>query len=228
MSPFDPERFSRQLLLPEIGPEGQKRLHDARVLVVGAGGLGAPLIHALSAAGVGFLRIVDFDTISLSNLNRQTLYISSDVGLKKAERAAHWVRSFYPECEVEAVTKRLEASHLRGIDLAIDAVDNYEARLLLDRLTEEAGIPLVHGAVSGWSGQVATFAPGKTRYRELFGEPLDEGETAPQVMGVSAQTIGSLEATEALKQLLGIDDNLTNKLLTVDLRTYDFQIFALS
>lgn len=224
----DTERFARQLLMSEVGIEGQKRLLQSHVLIVGAGGLGSPLIHALAAAGVGHLRIVDCDTVSPSNLNRQTLYQVADIGKSKAEKAGTWVKAFYPECRIEACSEYLGKKHLTGIDIAVDAVDNYRTRLLLDRLTEEAGIPMVHGSVSGLIGNVATFVPGRSRYRDLFGNPDDDSEKAPpQVLGVTAQTIGSIEAAEVLKQILGLEGNLSGRLLTADLRTYDFRLFDL-
>ena len=244
MALIDRERFRRQLGLPGFGEEGQLRLFRSRVLVVGAGGLGSPVIHALAAAGVGCLRIIDYDTVSLSNLNRQTLYRRSDIGRMKSEAASEWVRSFYPECTVEAFAEPLSENHLKGMDLAVDATDNYPARLLLDRLTETAGIPMVHSSVSGLAGQVATFLPGGRRYRELFpigGQSESERSERssdekprtiediepPLVLGAAVQTIGSIEAAEVLKQLLGLPDNLSNRLLTADLSRYDFQIFDL-
>lgn len=224
---FSP-RFDRQLSLPEIGKEGQRRLSMSHILIVGAGGLGSPLIHALAAAGVGHIRVVDYDSVSLSNLNRQTLYHVADVGQKKAVLASQWIKEFYPECEVEAIAEPLRKEHLLGINVAVDAVDNYAARFLLDKMTEEIGIPMVHASVSGWQGQVATFVPGKCRYRELFGELNDDEEsTPPQVLGAAAQMIGTLEAAEVLKQLLSLPNNLSNKILTADLSTYTFQTFTL-
>ena len=226
MALIDRERFRRQLGLPGFGEEGQLRLSKSHVLIVGAGGLGSPVIHALAAAGVGHLRIVDYDTVSLSNLNRQTLYGYSDIGRMKSEAASEWVRSFYPECTVEAFAEPLSEIHLKGMDLAVDATDNYPARLLLDRLTETAGIPMVHASVSGLAGQVATFLPGGLRYRELFGETEEPSEPdPPHVLGAAVQTIGSIEATEVLKQLLGLPDTLSGRLLTADLGSYTFQIF---
>ena len=220
------ERFSRQLPLPGVGEEGQRRLAEARLLIVGAGGLGSALIPALAAAGVGCLRIVDFDAVSLSNLNRQILYRPSDIGRPKAEAAAEWVRAFYPECSVEACPEPLEKKHLIGMDLAIDATDNYAARLLLDTLTEAAGIPMVHAAVEGLRGEVATFRPGGVRYRCLFGAPEDD-DAKPAVLGAAVAVVGALEATEVIKQLLALTGNLTGRLLTVDLSAYAFQTFDL-
>lgn len=207
------ERHSRQLRMPEIGPEGQARIARARVLVVGCGGLGAPVIEQLAAAGVGHLTLVDDDAVERSNLNRQVLHRAEDIGRKKAERAAEWVRALDPELSVAPLVRRLGVHDARDLakehDLVVDCVDGLPVKFLLNDACVLEDVPLVHGAATGLSGQVL-FVPGGRGpcLRCLFEEVPPPGAVPScQEVGVLAATcgfVGSLMALEALKHLAGV------------------------
>ena len=169
-------RYNRQIMLPQIGVEGQERLLAAHVLLLGLGGLGSPLAMYLAACGVGRLTLIDSDRVELANLQRQILYRSSDLGAGKAERAFRALADLNPEVRVDAVAERADLAllrgRLRGVDLAVDATDNFETRQALNRACVEAAVPLVSGAVIRMEGQVAVFRnrrPGDACYRYLFG-----------------------------------------------------------
>lgn len=223
------ERYSRHLRLPEIGVEGQRRLEAARVLLVGAGGLGSPAAFYLAAAGVGRLRLVDDDVVDRSNLQRQILHTDARVGVPKVESAAAALAALNPRARIEGVAERL-ASHnverwLDGVDVVIDGADNFATRYLLNDACVKLGKPLVYGAVHRFEGQVSVFDAGRQRgvapcYRCLFPEP-PSADTAPNcsevgVLGVVPGVIGLLQATEAIKLILGIGEPLHGRLLQFD------------
>ena len=223
------ERYSRHLLLPEIGARGQRRLEAASVLLLGAGGLGSPAAFYLAAAGVGHLRLVDDDVVERSNLQRQILHADADVGMPKVDSAEVRLSALNPRMTVEPVRERLHAGNverlLSGVDVVVDGADNFAARYLLNDACVKLGIPLVYGAVHRFEGQVAVFDAGRYRgvapcYRCLFPEPPPP-EAAPNcaeagVLGVLPGVTGLLQATEALKLLLGIGDPLRGRLLQFD------------
>jgi molybdopterin/thiamine biosynthesis adenylyltransferase/rhodanese-related sulfurtransferase len=227
------ERYSRHLLLPEVGEAGQQRLLRARVLLVGAGGLGSPAALYLAAAGVGYLRIMDPDVVERSNLQRQILHVDARVGESKAESAAGSLRALNPSVVVDARAQRVDAHNVRelvgDVDLVVDGSDNFEARYLLDAACSAAGKPLVYGAIHRFEGQVSVFggAPEAPCYRCLFPDP-PAAQDAPNcaeagVLGVLPGIIGTLQATEALKLLLGIGRSLRGRLLHVDALTMQFR-----
>lgn len=228
-------RYARQTMLPEIGDEGQRRLRAARVLVVGAGGLGSPVLLYLAGAGVGRIGIVDNDVVSLTNLHRQVLYTECDLDMPKAECAARRLRDMNRDAIVEPYVARLEQANAREIvaryDLVIDACDNVATRYLLDDVTAEAGIPYVYGAICGFEGQVSVFNCGERprRYRDLWPDEQAMLRTdAPKgVVGVTPAVVGSVEAGEALKLICGYGETLAGRLWTIDLRTMQAQIFEL-
>ena len=200
------ERYRRQLTIPEIGTEGQRKLAASSVLVVGAGGLGGPLLYALAGAGVGRLVVVDGDTVSLSNLNRQFLFDQADLGRPKAEAAAQRLSAFNPEITVEGIPLQLDEQNavelLVGCQLAVSALDNLPARLALNAACAGRNIPLVNGGVEGWYGSVQAVEFGKTsclacRYA---GTTPEEGG---QALGAVTGAVASLMATVALQMLLG-------------------------
>lgn len=206
------ERHSRQLLLPEIGPAGQARLASARVLVVGCGGLGAPVVQYLAAAGVGQLTLCDDDAVEPSNLNRQVLHRSADVGRSKAERAAEWVRELDDELQARPRTGRLGVHDAREAvrehDLVLDCTDGLPAKYLLNDACVLEDVPLVHGAATAFDGQVL-FVPGRGGpcLRCLFEEVPPAG-TVPScqeagVLGATTGLVGSLMVIEAVKHLVG-------------------------
>ncbi|MDQ3038543.1 MAG: molybdopterin-synthase adenylyltransferase MoeB [Pseudomonadota bacterium] len=223
------ERYSRHLRLPEVGVAGQRRLQAARVLLVGAGGLGSPAGFYLAAAGIGTLRIADDDVVDLSNLQRQILHTDARIGMPKVESAALTLTALNPRTSIEAVNERITASNvervLDGVDVVVDGGDNFPVRYLLNDACVKFGKPLVYGAVHRFDGQVSVFDAGRRRgvapcYRCLFPEP-PAPETAPNcseagVLGVLPGVIGMLQATEALKLMLGIGEPLRGRLLQFD------------
>ena len=218
-------RYSRQLRLPEVGVEGQRRLAEASVLVVGAGGLGTPALHHLAASGVGRLGIVEFDTVDLSNIHRQTLYSSDDVGQPKLEAAVRRLRKINPEVEVIAHAERLDASNadrlVGAYDLVLDGSDTFATRYAVNDASASTGVPVVYASVDQFSGQASVLgAPGGPCYRCLFPEPPPAG-LIPNcedggVLGVVPSILGTIQATEALKMLLGVGRPLVGRLLLFD------------
>lgn len=223
------ERYSRHLRLPDVGLQGQKTLEAARVLLVGAGGLGSPAAYYLAAAGIGMLRIADDDVVDRSNLQRQILHTDARIGTPKVESAAIALSALNPRTTVEAIRERITSDNverlLDGIDVVVDGADNFPARYLLNDACVKLGKPLVYGAVHRFEGQASVFDAGRHRgvapcYRCLFPEPPPP-ESAPNcaeagVLGVLPGVIGLLQATEAIKLLLGIGEPLRGRLLQFD------------
>lgn len=220
-------RYSRQLKLPNVGPKGQARLADARIVILGAGGLGAPAALYLAGAGVGHLTLIDHDRVERSNLHRQVIHADARVGMYKTESARMSLAALNPRVEVCIHTTRLDASNveelLAGADIIVDGADNFPARYLLSAASRRLGLPLVYGAVDRLSGQVSVFDPrhqDSPCYRCLFPEPPAAG-AAPNcseagVLGVLPGMIGLLQATEVLKLVVGIGTPLTGRLLSFD------------
>jgi molybdopterin/thiamine biosynthesis adenylyltransferase len=218
------DRYSRHVVMDDVGPTGQAALLDAAVLVVGAGGLGSPAIQYLAAAGVGRLGVVDDDAVELSNLQRQVLHGDDDVGRPKVESARDAVAALNPDVTVEAHETRLApgnaADLVSGYDFVLDATDNFRARYLVNDACTLAGVPFAHGAVYRFEGQVTTFHGGTPCYRCLFPEAPEPG-TVPNcatagVLGVVPAVVGSLQATEAVKHVLGAGESLAGRLLVYD------------
>ncbi|MGE0733441.1 MAG: ThiF family adenylyltransferase [Alphaproteobacteria bacterium] len=221
-------RYARHIILDEVGEEGQARLLESKVLVVGAGGLGAPLIMYLAAAGVGTLGIVDDDAVDISNLQRQVVHTTAQVGNAKVDSARATVASLNPEIKVHAIQARLDASNVRsiiaGYDLVADGSDNFATRYVLNDACYAAQKPLVAGALLRFEGQVATFkaylGPPHPCYRCIFRDPPPPG-TVPRceeagIFGAVAGIVGSLQAAEVLKELLGLGESLSGSLLLYD------------
>jgi molybdopterin/thiamine biosynthesis adenylyltransferase len=223
------ERYSRHLRLPQVGLDGQKALEKARVLVVGAGGLGSPAAFYLAAAGVGFLRLVDDDVVDRSNLQRQILHTDNRIGQPKVESAAQSLRALNPRTRIDAQAVRLNAENIEGllsdVDVVLDGADNFPTRYLLSDACVNLAKPLVYGAVHRFEGQVSVFDAGRHRgeapcYRCLFPE-APSAEDAPNcaeagVLGVLPGIIGLLQATEALKLILDLGESLSGRLLHFD------------
>jgi len=211
------KRYSRQL--PLIGREGQDKLKRAKILIAGVGGLGSPIATYLALAGVGRIVIVDNDTVSVSNLNRQTLHWTSDVGRKKTTSAEEKIRSMNPYVEVETISCKIEEDNVTGIvgdaDLIVDALDNFPARYLLNSVAVKRHIPFFHGAVRGFHGQVMTVMPYQTACLRCVFPQTPSAETFP-IIGVTPGVIGSIQATEVIKYLTGKGELLTNRLLLWD------------
>jgi len=218
-------RYARHLVLPEVGLTGQARIKAARVLCVGAGGLGSPLLLYLGAAGVGTLGIVDFDVVDLSNLQRQVIHGTPDVGRKKLASAADRLRAVNPQVQVRPFEARLTSQNameiLRDFDVVVDGTDNFATRYLVNDACVLTGKPNVHGAVFRFEGQASVFsAPGGPCYRCLYPEPPPPG-TVPScaeggVLGILPGLVGLIQATETLKLLLGKGEPLVGRLLLVD------------
>lgn len=220
-------RYARQVILPEIGPVGQARLAAARVLVVGAGGLGSAVLYGLAGAGVGHLSIMDPDRVSPSNLNRQFLYQDQDVGRLKVEMASERLRAYHPDISLwlspAMLDEQLAGELVSQHDLIISAVDSRAARLLLNEACCRHGKPLVDGGVNGLAGYLAIIEPGKTPCcRCLFGADSDSSLQPAGVLGAVAATIGSLQATAAVLLLLGCSNPLEQEVLYLDGRTMVF------
>jgi len=223
------DRYSRHLRLPEVGLHGQRKLEAARVLLVGAGGLGSPAAYYLAAAGIGHLRIADDDVVDRSNLQRQILHTDAGVGTPKVVSAERALNALNPRTLIDAVAERVTPANvdrlLDGVDVVIDGADNFPARYLLNDACVKLGKPLVYGAVHRFEGQVSVFDAGRQRgvapcYRCLFPQPPPP-EAAPNcaeagVLGVLPGVIGLLQATEAIKLLLGLGESLRGRLLQFD------------
>jgi len=223
------ERYSRHLRLPQVGIEGQEKLEQARILMVGAGGLGSPVAFYLAAAGIGFIRLVDDDVVDRSNLQRQVLHTEARIGQPKVASAVQSLSALNPRVRIDAVQARVTADNvdalMADVDIVIDGADNFPTRYLLSDACVRHGKPLVSGAVHRFEGQVSVFDAGRRRgespcYRCLFPEPPGEGE-APNcaeagVLGVLPGIIGLLQATEAIKLILGLGESLDGRLLHFD------------
>ncbi len=230
-------RYSRHFMLPEVGEEGQRKLKNAAALVVGAGGLGSPAAMYLAAAGVGRLGLVDFDEVDLSNLQRQVLYSTSDVGKSKLEIARERLRGINPEIEIEAHPTRLTSANaleiLREYDVVVDGSDNFPTRYLVNDACALLGKPNVYGSIFRFEGQVSVFdAKRGPCYRCLYPEPPPP-EAVPNcaeggVLGVLPGIIGSLQTLEVLKLILGKGDPLIGRLLLFEGLKFRFDEFRLS
>ena len=230
------ERYSRHLRLPQVGLDGQRRLAEARVLMVGAGGLGSPAAYYLAAAGVGTLRIADDDVVDRSNLQRQILHTEAMIGVPKVASATAALEALNPRVRIEAVQARVTSANIEAllddVDVVVDGADNFPVRYLLNDACVKRGVPLVYGAVHRFEGQASVFDAGRHRgeapcYRCLFPEPPPP-EAAPNcaeagVLGVLPGVIGLVQATEVLKLLLGIGAPLTGRLLQFDALAMHFR-----
>jgi molybdopterin/thiamine biosynthesis adenylyltransferase/rhodanese-related sulfurtransferase len=225
LSPEQRDRYSRHLLIPEIGAEGQQKLLDAKVLLLGAGGLGSPTALYLAAAGVGTLGIVDDDVVDLSNLQRQVIHSTPRVGAPKVDSAEEAIHALNPDVNVVKYPVRLDASNIMeivsGYDVIVDGVDNFPTRYLLNDATVRLKIPVVSASILGFDGQLSVFKPYEGPcYRCLFREP-PPAELAPScgangVLGVLPGTMGLLQATEVVKLIVGIGDPAIGRLLLYD------------
>ena len=218
-------RYGRQIIVPGVGGEGQERLKRGSVLAVGAGGLGSPSLLYLAAAGVGRIGIIDADAVDVTNLQRQIAHTTVDLGRNKAESAAETLRAINPLIEAVTYTERLDAGNAPGIlgeyDVIIDGTDNFPTRYLLNDAAVLLGKPLVYGSVYRFEGQVSVFgAPGGPCYRCMLPEPppphLVPSCAEAGVLGVLPGTIGTLQATEAIKLIMGIGEPLVGRLLLYD------------
>ncbi|RMH58956.1 MAG: molybdopterin-synthase adenylyltransferase MoeB [Candidatus Hydrogenedentota bacterium] len=233
LTPEELKRYSRHIILPEVGKEGQEKLKSASVLIIGAGGLGSPLALYLAAAGIGRLGLVDFDVVDETNLQRQVLYVQEDVGRSKCERAAEKIRGVNPNVEVKTYEERLSSENAMEIgkdyDIIIDGTDNFPTRYLANDISVFLGKPNVYGSIFRFEGQASVFDPGRGGpcYRCLYPEPPPPGMVPScaegGVLGVLPGIIGVIQATEAIKILLGVGETLVGRLLLFDALSMRFR-----
>ncbi len=236
LTPEQNNRYKRHLLLPEVGVAGQTKLLDAKVLMLGAGGLGSPAALYLAAAGVGTIGIVDMDDVDSSNLQRQILHNIDRIGDRKVDSAKKTLTMLNPDVNVVTYDTRLDASNimeiLDGYDVVVDGADNFPSRYLLNDASVKLGIPVVHGSIFRFEGMVSVFHPteGPT-YRDMVPEP-PPAELAPScaeagVLGVLPGIIGSIQALETIKVILDLGESLIGRILTVDTSDMEFRVFNL-
>ena len=231
LTPDQVNRYSRHIIMGDVGSKGQRNLLQAKALIVGAGGLGSPSAIYLALAGVGTIGIVDFDIVEISNLQRQILHHTSDIGRPKLESARDNINSYNPDTNVVLHEVRLESDNAREIisqyDLVINGADNFATRYLVNDACYLEGKPLVDGSILIFDGQATLFLPGQGCYRCLFPEPPPPG-LVPNcaeagVLGALTGLVGSIQATEALKHFLGIGESLVSRLLLIDALSMSFR-----
>ena len=224
-------RYSRHILLKDVGVEGQEKIRNGKVLVVGAGGLGAPVALYLAAAGVGTIGIVDGDVVDLSNLQRQVIHFTGDVGHPKVESARAKMLAINPNVKVNTIREFLMSDNaldiIKDYDFIVDGTDNFPVKFLINDACVMAGKPFSHGGILRFEGQTFTHMPGTACYRCLFKSPppANAVPTCSQagVLGAIAGMLGTIQAAETLKYLTGVGELLTNKLLTFNAKTMDFR-----
>lgn len=228
------ERYSRHIILPQVGGTGQKKILSSKVLIIGTGGLGSPAAMYLAAAGVGHIGLVDYDTVDLSNLQRQIIHQTCDVGRAKIESGRETINALNPDVQVHTYNEQVTAANIRDIindldyDFIIDGTDNFPAKFLINDACVLMRKPFSHAGIIRFQGQTITYVPGESPcYRCVFNEPppKDAVPTCRQagVLGVMGGVIGTIQATEALKYILGIGELLTGYLLTYDALAMTFR-----
>ncbi len=231
LTPDEVKRYSRHIIMGDVGSGGQRKLLGAKALIVGAGGLGSPSAIYLALAGVGTIGIVDFDVVDLSNLQRQILHHTADVGRAKLESARDNINSYNPGVNVVMHETRLESENAMEIisqyDLVVNGADNFATRYLVNDACYLAGKPLVDGSILIFDGQTTVFMPGEGCYRCLFPSPPPPGMVPncaeAGVLGALTGLVGSIQATEALKLLLGIGESLSSRLILIDALSMSFR-----
>ena len=219
LTPAELQKYDRQILIPQVGRSGQKRLKKASVVIAGAGGLGSPIAMYLAVAGVGHLRLIDCDTVETANLNRQLLHWQKDVGRAKSESALDKLIHLNPDIQVEVRNTKIDARNapdlVAGCNAVVDALDNLATRYILNRVAVTHGIAFFHGAVNGFEGRAMSILPGKSAcLRCLYKGPVPQDVTP--VIGVTPGIIGTIQATEVIKFLLGKGDLLTDRMIHYD------------
>ncbi|MGH7770339.1 MAG: HesA/MoeB/ThiF family protein [Candidatus Binatia bacterium] len=233
LTPEQIERYSRQIMIPDLGGKGQIRLRQSKVLVVGAGGLGCPAAFYLAAAGVGALGLVDSDRVELSNLQRQILHATADIGREKVASAKEKLGRLNPDVEIKTYALRLDADNAAEIfapyDFIVDGSDSFATKFLVNDAAVALRKPFSHAGIVRFQGQTMTVIPGKSAcYRCLFQEPPEPGEIMncqqAGILGAVAGTIGSIQATEAIKYLSGLEEELlVDRMLTYDAKKMNFR-----
>lgn len=230
---LDKERYSRNILTPQIGEEGQRKLLSSKILVAGAGGLGSTVLANLSSLGIGLIGIVDNDILELSNLNRQYIHQYKNIGKPKVDSAQEWIQDYNPNTQIHTYQVELDENNFEKIiddyDLIIDCFDSYKSKFLLNKIAVKTGKPLIHGGVTEFSGQVTTIIPSKTACLECILPDYDiDAYISKGVISPTVSTIASIQSLEAIKILLQIGETLENQFLTFDGLTMKFKKLKLS
>lgn len=231
LTPAQVQRYSRHLIMPNVGSAGQRKLTGTKVLVIGAGGLGSPVALYLALAGIGTIGIVDFDTVDVSNLQRQILHTDADVGRRKVISAKETLEAHNPEVNVIVHEEPINADNAMDIipdyDIVVNGADNFATRYLVNDAAYLAGKPLVDGAILVFDGQASTYLPGETCYRCLFPDPPPPGEVPncaeAGVIGALPGLVGSIQALETIKIAMGIGATLSGRMLIIDALTMEFR-----
>ncbi|HAR95759.1 MAG TPA: adenylyltransferase [Deltaproteobacteria bacterium] len=224
-------RYGRQIMTPGFGEEGQKRLKQAHVLIAGVGGLGSPVAIYLATAGIGRLTIIDFDSVDLSNLNRQILHWEDDVGRRKVDSAGQKLTKINSRIDIHPLSLKITGENIQDllgdVDLVMDCMDNMDTRFLINEACVKKGIPMIHGGVREMLGEITTLVPGKTPCLEcLLPRDLSKKETFP-IFGATAAMIASLQVLEAIKLLSGVGALLTDRMLFIDNSNLEFMMIDL-
>ncbi len=231
LSESERQLYDRQLAIDGWNEEVQLQLKNSRVLVAGAGGLGSPVIFYLAAAGLGDITICDYDRVSESNLNRQIIHGTGSIGNMKVESACERVRSLNPNVLVHTSHDYIDTGNaeslIDGLDLVFDCLDNFKTRQVLNRAAVKKSVPLVHGGIEGFNGQIAFIHPPETVCLNCFLPSKDKKDRIP-VLGATAGLVGSLQAMEGIKFLTGIGENLKDKILFVDAMRMNFETVSIS
>ncbi|MCH8222293.1 MAG: molybdopterin-synthase adenylyltransferase MoeB [Chloroflexi bacterium] len=232
LSPEQVARYSRHIIMPDVGSAGQRKLLGSKVLIVGAGGLGSPIAMYLALAGVGTIGIVDFDIVDLSNLQRQILHQNKDVGVRKVISARETLEAYNPDVNVILHEVPIDSTNAMDIipnyDIIVNGADNFPTRYLVNDASYLAGKPLVDGSILLFDGQASTYIPGQGCYRCVFPEPPPPGEVPScaeaGVLGALPGIIGTIQATEVIKVILGKGEPLAGRMLLLDALAMDFRI----
>ncbi len=231
LTPYQVERYSRHIIMPQVGSQGQRKLLDSKVLIIGAGGLGSPVAVYLALAGVGTLGIVDFDTVDITNLQRQILHHNDDVGRSKVESAKETILAYNPDVNVitheEPVTSENAMELFEPYDIIISGADNFPARYLINDAAYLSNKPLVDGSILIFDGRATVYLPGQGCYRCVFPEPPPPGEVPScaeaGVLGMLPGMVGTIQATETVKLIMGVGKSLAGRLLLIDAVDMDFR-----
>ena len=231
LTPYQVSRYSRHIIMPQVGSVGQRKLLDAKVLMVGAGGLGSPITIYLTLAGVGTVGLVDFDDVDVTNLQRQILHYNDDIGRPKVESAVDTLKAYNPDTTVNVHEEPISSINameiMKDYDVIVNGADNFPTRYLVNDAAYLSGKTLVDGSILLFDGQATTYIPGKGCYRCLFPTPPPPGEVPScaeaGVLGMLPGMVGTIQATEVVKQVLGVGDSLSGRLLLIDALSMEFR-----
>ena len=235
LTPYQVNRYSRHIIMPQVGSVGQRKLLDAKVLMVGAGGLGSPISIYLTLAGVGTIGLVEFDDVDVTNLQRQILHFNDDIGKPKVQSAVETLKSYNPDTVVniheEPISSLNAMEIIKDYDIIVNGADNFPTRYLVNDASYMSGKPLVDGSILLFDGQATTFLPGEGCYRCLFPTPPQPGEVPScaeaGVLGMLPGMVGTIQATEVVKLILGVGDSLSGRLLLIDALSMEYRTVKL-